>query len=186
MTLHRNTTARVTGVRPLSRIPHIHGGTTTMQYDTVIFGFDRTPNPGAIRTAAAIAAANDAKLVVACCYLPGNPPEWACDTLGVDSHIAAPGSGTDLALAVAARLARDNFDVPVVERYVPIGRLYSGLISEASDTTLVILPTWPSLTDGLGAVIRCALHHQRGNVLFASTNTRHVTTESGRLTQSLH
>jgi len=142
-----------------------------MQYDTVILGFDQTPNPSAIRTATAIAAANNAKLVVACCYLPGNPPERACDTLGVDSHIAAPGAGTDLALAAAARLARANFDVPVIERYVPRGQLYSNLIAEASDTTLVILPTWPSLTDGLGAVIRCVRHHQRGNVLFASTHT---------------
>jgi len=156
-----------------------------MQYDRVIFGFDRTPDPGAIRTAAAIAAAHNAQLVVACCYLPGNPPEWACDALAVDSHIAAPGSATDLVLAGAARLARDNFDVTVVERYVPLGRLYSDLTAEASDDTLVILPTWPSLTDGLGTVVRCVRHHQRGNVLFASTDATPVTTGMGRLVQSL-
>lgn len=156
-----------------------------MQYEKVILGFDRTPNKGAIRTAAAIASCHNAKLVVASCYLPGHPPDRACDILSTDSHIAAPGSATDLVLGTAARLARESFDVHVVERYVPLGRLYSDLIAEASDTTLVILPTWPSLTDGLGAVVRCVRHHQRGNVLFASTDTAPVATGLRRVAQAL-
>ncbi|MFT4088442.1 MAG: hypothetical protein QM658_15070 [Gordonia sp. (in: high G+C Gram-positive bacteria)] len=117
-----------------------------MRYKTVTVGFDGPVDHGVIDTAAAVARAHSARLVVAVAYdrggNPGRGSEFR-DSLGFDSHAIDPAADSEHHVHDLATGLRSKYGLDVVERFTPRPEMYERLMRDAEDHNLVIVPSGP-------------------------------------------